>query len=439
MAASEVVHSAKAKPARHPDAPKQEDLDRCVHCGLCLNACPTYRELGVEMDSPRGRIYQMVQIATGEAQMNPSYLEHIDLCLACRACETACPSGVQYGRLVEAARAEIEAAVPRPWHQRMLRSFVFERLLPSRFLLETAARGLWLYQNSGLQKLVRATGLLNLFGKLGQTEKLAPRAELPSFFESYGKTFPAEGKQRYRVAMLGGCIANVCFARLNEATVRVLQKNGCEVVVPEGQTCCGALHVHAGLREPARKLARQNIDVLLAGNYDAIITNAGGCGSTLKEYDELLEHDVAYSKKAHDFVTKLKDVNEFLASIELNREMRDLPWTITYQDSCHLAHGQKIKAAPRKLLRQVPGLKLREMPNSDICCGSAGIYNVVHNDMAMAVLEHKIHNVNLVNPDVIVTANPGCMLQLEAGAKVYGQGQRVLHVVQVLDEAYSAG
>ena len=439
MAASEVVHSAKAKPARHPDAPKQEDLDRCVHCGLCLNACPTYRELGVEMDSPRGRIYQMVQIATGEEQMNPSYLEHIDLCLACRACETACPSGVQYGRLVEAARAEIEAAVPRPWHQRMLRSFVFERLLPSRFLLETAARGLWLYQNSGLQKLVRATGLLNLFGKLGQTEKLAPRAELPSFFESYGKTFPAEGKQRYRVAMLGGCIANVCFARLNEATVRVLQKNGCEVVVPEGQTCCGALHVHAGLREPARKLARQNIDVLLAGNYDAIITNAGGCGSTLKEYDELLEHDVAYSKKAHDFVTKLKDVNEFLASIELNREMRDLPWTITYQDSCHLAHGQKIKAAPRKLLRQVPGLKLREMPNSDICCGSAGIYNVVHNDMAMAVLEHKIHNVNLVNPDVIVTANPGCMLQLEAGAKVYGQGQRVLHVVQVLDEAYSAG
>ena len=273
------------------DAPRQADLDRCVHCGLCLNNCPTYRELGVEMDSPRGRIYQMVQVATGQTEINPAYIEHLDLCLACRACETACPSGVQYGRLIEAARAEIEAKVDRPWHVRTIRNLVFHGLLPSRAALQMAGSGLWAYQKSGLQKLVRATGILNLFGNLGKAEKLAPSAEMPSFYRYYGKVLPAEGVKKHKVAVLGGCMANVFFARLNEATVRVLQKNGCEVHIPEDQTCCGALHVHAGLRRPARELAKQNIDALLAGDYDAIITNAAGCGSTLKEYHELLEDD----------------------------------------------------------------------------------------------------------------------------------------------------
>jgi glycolate oxidase iron-sulfur subunit len=275
-------------------------------------------------------------------------------------------------------------------------------------------------------------------GDLGRAEQLAPAAEMPTFFRYYGQVLPAEGTRRYRVAFLGGCIANVCFARLNEATVRVLRRNGCEVSIPEGQTCCGALHVHAGLREPARELARTNIDAILAGNYDAIITNAAGCGSTLKEYDELLESDPAYAQKAKQFTALMKDVNEFLASIDLNRNMGSLAYNITYQDSCHLAHGQKIKAAPRQLLRTVPGLDFREMPSSDICCGSAGIYNVVHNDMAMAILEKKMSSVNAVNPDVIVTANPGCMIQLQAGAKIHGRGQRVAHVIEILDEAYRA-
>ena len=290
-----------------------------MHCGLCLNNCPTYRELGVEMDSPRGRIYQMVQVATGEAQINPSYIEHLDLCLACRGCETACPSGVQYGRLIEAARAQIEdddrASVARPACFGML---VFNGLLPSRAALKMAGAGLYLYQASGLQKLARASGLLKLMGRLGRAEKLSPDAEMPSFYRYYGKVLPPIGPKRYKVAVLGGCMANVFFARLNEATVRVLQKNGCEVHVPEDQTCCGALHVHAGLKKPARELAKQNIDALLAGNYDAILTNAAGCGSTLKEYDELLEDDPAYADKAHEFVSKMKDVTEFLASIELN-------------------------------------------------------------------------------------------------------------------------
>ena len=415
------------------DKPQQADLDRCVHCGLCLNACPTYRELRVEMDSPRGRIYQMVQVANG-APISPSYVEHIDLCLACRGCETACPSGVQYGRLVEAARAEIETKTRRPWRERFVRTLVFRQLLPSRQNLEIAGGLLYLYQASGLKRLVGMLGFLP--ARLREVESLAPEIETPFFFAYYGKTLPSEGARRYRVALLGGCIANLSFARLNEATLRVLQKNGCEVSIPANQTCCGALHVHAGIRDQARELARKNIDALLDGGYDAIITNAGGCGSTLKEYWELLEHDPEYAEKARRFSALVKDINEFLASIELNPAMRSLAITVTYQDSCHLAHGQKVRSAPRKLLESVPGLELREMRLPDLCCGSAGIYNVVHTGMAMSLLKKKMEHVNTTEAGVIAASNPGCMLQLRAGVRKFGKGQRVMHVVEILDEAY---
>ncbi len=430
MAASEL-------PLLSLDAPKQEDLLRCVHCGLCLNACPTYRDLRLEMDSPRGRIYQMVQVSNG-APITDAYREHIDLCLACRGCETACPSGVEYGRLVEAARADIEDRTQRPLGSRLLRWFVFERLLASRTLLRIAGLKMYFYQASGLQKLVRASGILKRMGKLGELESLAPPVEWPFFFRQMGRVFPAQGERKYRVAFLAGCIANVSFARLNEATVRVLQANGCEVTIPASQTCCGALHVHAGLREPARKLARQNIDGLLNGDYDAIITNAGGCGSTLKEYDELLERDPAYADRAKRFVALMKDVNQFLASIDLNPRMGEVRATVTYQDSCHLAHGQKIRSAPRQLLARVPGLTVKEMRLSDLCCGSAGIYNVLHTDMSMRLLANKMENVNATGAERIATANPGCMLQLRAGVDQHGHGQRVSHVIEILDEAYRA-
>jgi len=414
------------------DAPQWADLNKCVHCGLCLNACPTYRELHVEMDSPRGRIFQMRQVANG-APITDSYVEHLDLCLACRGCETACPSGVPYGRLIEAARAQIENGTKRPLGARLLRLLVFEHLLPSRGWLRFAGAMLQMYQASGLQRVVRAIGLPR---RLAEIEALSPRAETPFFFENMGRVYPATGERKHRVAFLSGCIANVCFSRLNEATVRVLQANGCEVTVPEAQTCCGALHVHAGLRETARGLARRNIEAVRDGNFDAVLTNAAGCGSTLKEYAELLEEDPAWKDRAHAFSSQVKDVTEFLASIELNPRMGEVAAVVTYQDSCHLAHGQRVRAAPRQLLKHVPGLHFKEMPMADLCCGSAGIYNVVETEMSLALLAKKMESVNQTRAERIATANPGCMLQLRVGAQRFGTGQTVWHVIEILDEAY---
>jgi glycolate oxidase iron-sulfur subunit len=446
MAASENPQGGPVFPpildGRHPDAPAANDLLACIHCGLCLNACPTYRELGVEMDSPRGRIYQMMQVATGQVSISPSYLEHLNLCLACRGCESACPSGVQYGRLIEAARAEIEAhaAPTRPASERLLRNFVYRRLLLSRGWMKLFGALLYLYQASALQAIVRGSGILKLLGKLGRIEHLAPTAEVPFFFDKIGRTFPPTGPRRYRVGLLAGCIANVFSARLNEATVRVLQANGCEVLVPESQTCCGALHVHAGLKDDARALARRNIDAFLPlaedGGLDAIVTNGAGCGSTLKEYEELLHGDPAYAAGAARFTGLMKDITEFLASIELNPAMGRLDAVVTYQDSCHLAHGQKIRQAPRQILKAIPGVQLREMPLADLCCGSAGIYNVVHDDIADSLIARKIPLAAATGATVIATANVGCQLQLKAGIARYGNGQRVVHVVELLDEAY---
>jgi glycolate oxidase iron-sulfur subunit len=415
--------------------PRQFDLDRCVHCGLCLNACPTYRELGLEMDSPRGRVYQMVQVANG-APITESYRQHIDLCLACRGCESACPSGVRYGRMVEDARAELEALTVRGWFSRHLRHFVFVRLLESRGWLSVAGTVLYLFERTGLKAVARAMAQMHLLGPLGALVQLTPSAEPPFFFSQIGKTFPPDGEKRYRVALLAGCIANVSFARLNEATIRVLQKNGCEVVVPDGQGCCGALHLHSGFRDEALKLACRNIDALASGGFDAILTNAAGCGSTLKEYGELLAEFPDYAAKAHRFSALMRDVTEFLGSIELNRRLGRVEAVVTYQDSCHLAHGQKIRRPPRALLAAIPGIDFREMPGADLCCGSAGVYNVVQNRMAMQILGHKMEAVNSTGADIVATANPGCLLELQAGVRIHGKGQRVMHVVEVLDLAY---
>ncbi|MCC7339833.1 MAG: 4Fe-4S dicluster domain-containing protein [Bryobacterales bacterium] len=423
-------------PVLRSTGPKRQDLDTCVHCGLCLNACPTYRELGLEMDSPRGRIYQMIRVNEGRAELDANYQSHIELCLACRACETACPSGVPYGRLVEAARADLEEHATRPWKERITRDFLFGKVLPSPFWLRLLAAPLYLYQRSGLERFVNRAGLLNAFPRLKELAALSPRATLPSFFRHYGKTFPAVGEARYRVAFLGGCMANVSFANLHEATVRVLQRNGCEVVVPDGQTCCGALHVHAGRKDDAQRLASRNIDAMLNGGFDAILTNTAGCGCALKEYGHLLEDDPAHAEAAIQFAGKIKDVNEFLAAIGPVRPEREIQATVTYQDSCHLTHGQKLPLPPRTLLKLVPGLTFKEMPCADHCCGSAGIYNVQHTAMSMALLEKKMGYANGTSAEIIASANPGCLLQLQAGVHLHGSSQRVLHVMEVLDEAY---
>ena len=390
------------------------------------------------MDSPRGRIYQMIQVERGRLPLGESFVRHIDLCLDCRACETACPSGVEYGKLVEVARGQIEKYYKRPPLTALLRKLFFYELLPYRQRLEMAGKILRFYQRSGLERLVLASRLLKLLPwSLDRVAGLAPRMEKPFFTERLGTVVPAVGTRRYRVAFFAGCIANLSFARLNDATLRVLAKNGCEVVIPAEQGCCGALHVHAGIRDLARELAKRNIRAFLADGFDAVITNAAGCGSVLKEYPLLFqEDDRDYFEPAQAFSGKLRDVTEFLAGIDFNKEFAVTRVRATYQDSCHLGHAQRIRSAPRKLLAAVPGLELIELKESEICCGSAGLYNVVNNDMAEKLLQSKMRRIDETKADLILTANPGCLLQLRAGVSRAGGERRVLHVVELLDEAY---
>jgi glycolate dehydrogenase iron-sulfur subunit len=419
---------------RGPDRPRDEDYLHCIHCGLCLNHCPTYRLWGLEADSPRGRIRQMVLVDEGRLPLGDSFVKHIDQCLDCRACETACPAGVEYGKLVEGARAQIEQNYRRPLPSRVARSLVYRHLLPYPRRIAAIARVARFYQRSGLQTLARRSGLLGLLGLAG-SEKLMPRIENEFFFSQIGRTFAAHGRRRARVALFAGCISQVSFVALHEATIRVLTANGCEVVVPKNQLCCGALAAHAGVRDVARQLARTNLDVFLSQDFDAVITNAAGCGSTLKEYEQLFPPDDPAHEKSCEFRVKMRDVTEFLDELGLIAPLGELPIRVTYQDSCHLAHGQKIREAPRRLIRAVPGVELTEMRLADNCCGSAGVYNVTETQTSLELLAEKMQCAADTQAEVIVTANPGCLLQMRAGSEIHKTGQRVLHVVELLDQA----
>ena len=416
------------------DRPEYADYSRCVHCGMCLNHCPTYRLWHNEADSPRGRIRQMQLVDEGRLELGQGFVTHIDRCLDCRACETACPSGVEYGKLVEAARSQIEQQYKRPLASRFARDLVFRRLLPYPRRIAVAARILRLYQRSGLAAISRRTGVLELFG-MSDRERLLPRIDSSFFFSDLGKTFPAKGTRRARVALFAGCVAQVTFAGLNRATIRVLQANGCEVVVPEQQTCCGALPAHAGVRDVARDLARTNIAAIPAEDFDVVITNAAGCGSTLKEYAHLIPANDAAHDEAVRFAAKVQDVTEFLADLGIVAPLQRVPLRVTYQDPCHLAHGQRVREAPRTLIRAVPGVELVEMQLSDQCCGSAGVYNVTETKASMQLLAVKMDSVRETRAQAIVTSNPGCILQLRAGTATHRTGQEVLHVVELFDRA----
>lgn len=414
------------------DRPSQQDFLRCIHCGLCLNECPTYRLWGREADSPRGRIRQMMLVAEGALPLGKSFVTHIDRCLDCRACETACPSGVEYGRLVERARGEIEARYKRPLMARLFRSVALRHLLPYPQRIAGLGRVVRLYQRSGAQRLARRTGALRLMG-LEQREKFLPPVDAEFFFSRLGKTFPAEGKRRVRVALFAGCIAQVAFAKLNDATIRVLQANGCEVWVPATQICCGALAAHAGMRDVARALARANLAALAAEHVDAVITNAAGCGSTLKEYAQLFREDEAEFAAAREFEKRVRDISEFLDELGMTARLGEVKMRVTMQDSCHLLHAQKIREAPRRVLRQIPGVVLTEMARADQCCGSAGIYNVLHPEASLELLTEKMAAARGTGAECIATSNPGCMLQLRVGAEMTGGGMEVAHVVELLD------
>jgi len=414
--------------------PIYEDYARCVHCGLCLNACPTYRLWNLEADSPRGRIQQMIHVELNQQPITDSFVDHIDKCLDCRACETACPSGVEYGKLVEHARARIERDYLRSWLASVARNFVFRHLLLDPHRIIDVARVLRFYQRSGLQGIARSIGVLKLLG-VAEREGLLPRIDDCFFFRCLGWTFPAVGPRRARVAFFAGCVANVTFSQLNEATVRVLAANGCEVVIPKDQLCCGALAAHAGVRDGARDLARKNLSTFLRKDVDAIITNAAGCGSMLKEYDHLFSTDEAEHAQARQFAAKTRDVTEFLAALGLTAKLKSLPIRVTYQDSCHLLHGQQIREAPRTLLRAIPNLEFVELPFSEICCGSAGVYNVTQTETSLELLAEKMRHVQSTRAQTIVTANPGCLLQLRVGVEIHHTHQEVLHVVELLDRA----
>ncbi len=430
---------------RVSDAPDYEAIHRCIRCGMCLPHCPTYRELGVEMDSPRGRIALIRAVADGRLELNDLLFEkHLYQCLDCRACETACPSGVQFGYLMEHARGQIEQSAPRPGRVRLLRWLVFDQLFPFPARLRALASLLHLYQRSGIQALVRRTGILkSLPGNLAEMEALLP-ALSGRFFNPADSRLQTSDSQTPVVAFFAGCVQSLALAEVNRATVRVLERNGYQVIVPEAQVCCGALHAHAGERDGARALARRNLDAFDLDQVDAIVVNAAGCGAILKEYVDLLYEDPAYAAKAAAFVSKVKDIHEFLIGLPLvpppSPSGRGVggegPLRVTYQDACHLLHAQRIKDAPRVLLRSIRGIELVEMAEADWCCGSAGIYNLTQPALSGQILARKVVNIVETGADVVAVGNTGCLIQLKHGIEQAGLKIRVAHPIELLDEAY---
>ncbi len=421
-----------------PDVPPSSVYDRCVRCGLCLPTCPTYVETLLETSSPRGRIALIEAVGNGRLDLtSPGFVHQMSECLDCRACEAACPSGVAYGRLLEPARTQIERATDavQPPSRAALRSFglgLFTRL----WALRMTAAFLRFYQR-GSRSMIRSTGVLQALG-LARLEALAPEIS-DRFFTPSGQRWRAAAEPVKSTAFLHvGCVMQVAFTEWHDATVRVLQRCGSDVVAPAGQGCCGAIAIHAGDMERGRALAKKNIAAFERSGADVYVTNAAGCGSTLKEYAHLFDGDAVWGPRAAAFSACVRDVTEHLDAIGIAPELGAIAGDVTYQDPCHLAHAQRISAAPRRLLARIPGLRFREMNESSLCCGSAGTYNLTQPEMADRLAARKIANVLAAEPTIVATANPGCALTLANGLRASGKRVEVKHVVQLLDASYAA-
>jgi glycolate oxidase iron-sulfur subunit len=421
------------------DAPDPDKFSQCVHCGMCLEACPTYQETGLEHHSPRGRVYLIKSVAEGKMELNKFFKNPVSTCLDCRACETACPSGVKVGSLIEEARGELFKADPPKGVAGVVHNLFLHQLFPFPKRMHLLGHLLKLYQKTKLGELAEKLKLLKCLPEhLRELEKALPSLKKPPVLRSHPEVLSPIGEKRATVAVLTGCVMDVVFSDVNESTVNVLRRNGCEVWIPKQQKCCGALHVHAGDREMAKSLARHNIDTFLSKDIDAIIINAAGCGSTLKEYDELFRNEPEYLEKAKAFSHKIKDVSKFLWDLGLIPPQGQVDMTVTYHDACHLAHAQGVRAEPRQILQSIPGLNIIDLPDADRCCGSAGIYNLTHPEMAGTLLDRKMEDIPQ-GCDAVAMGNPGCMMQFKAGVVRHHRTEEILHTIQLLDWAYEGG
>jgi glycolate oxidase iron-sulfur subunit len=441
----------------HP--PSSKLIDACVHCGFCLPSCPTYALWGEEMDSPRGRLYLMKAGLEGRTAMVPTFVQHFDACLGCMACVTACPSGVQYAPLIEATRGQIERRFERSWSDRLFRSLIFALFpFPGRLRIALLPLVLWTSivrrspfdvrrseaderrttndEPSTTHVERRTTNDVRLWTRFRAMLALAPKVTWRSLFTSLPERTPASGRRRMTVGLLTGCVQRVIFPHVKQATVNVLAAEGCDVVAPAAQGCCGALALHAGRLDDARAWARRTIETFDRAGIEKIVVNAAGCGSSMKEYGQLLADDPQWAARARAFSARVRDVTELLASLGPPRAPRHpLALRVAYHDACHLAHAQGVRQPPRDLLRSIPGLELVPFAEQEICCGSAGIYNLVEPDAAQQLGDRKTSHIASVQPDVVATANPGCMLQIRAGAARQQQTWSVVHPIELLDAA----
>jgi glycolate oxidase iron-sulfur subunit len=433
--AAEVVGKVQPSAFDPLDPPSLDKILDCVHCGFCLPTCPTYLVLGNEMDSPRGRIYLMRSAAEGRIGIGDSFVKHMNLCLVCRACETACPSGVEYGHLIEAARGQVERQYEYRFTDRVFRKFIL-RTFTDRRLLRLLLTPMRAYQRLGVQRLVRKSGVLGLLGRWGAMEAFMPSMPDPALGRGFPEVTPAIGHRRGRVALLLGCAQHAFFPDVNLATARVLAENGFEVVAPAGQGCCGSLFVHEGEREHGKTLARRAIEVFEATGADFVAINAAGCGSVMKDYGELLKDDPDFGARAAALGRRVRDVSEILAETGLKGTLHPVKLRVAYHDACHLAHGQRVRTQPRSLLGAIPGLTLVPLQEADFCCGSAGVYNLLHPEVAKEFLNRKLDRLALTGADVVVAGNPGCLLQIAAGLRERAMPMRAAHTIEILDWSY---